>query len=1661
MVAWPGFKSPFFCLPEILCTGDESSAVFDIRVVRVTTTEMELEWQSTDNASQYTYHLDIQPEVSSDETVTHHKAITLTGLMPGTLYNITITPEMGGVRGNSSSIAAYTRPSSVSNIKINTNTTAAAFSWQNFDNASSTYTYRLLVGGNHSSPKEEITAVGITSAVVAGLKPGSSYTVEIFAQVGNVTEGESRSELFCTDSSQVLGIRVVSINATSMNLTWEISDNVSSSDYTFQIQVVGETKSFNLTAHVTHVVIPGLTSSTLYNITVYPLQDGGSEGSPGFLQAYTPPGPVSDFRVTSVGTTEIGLAWSSSDSDSFKILIKWDGAGEPRNETTTNNIIIIGGLSPGTKYHFEIFPQGPNGTQGPPQTVEGQTESSAVFDIRVVRATTTEMELEWQSTDNASQYTYHLDIQPEVSSDETVTHHKAITLTGLMPGTVYNITITPEMGGVRGNSSSIAAYTHPVFDIKAVSISPTNVIPTWKENDTAGSENVYGIKNEVDNESSILFASKKNDSITDLNPAASYTFSVTPEVVDRTQGETMVINVTTEPNPVSGLHVTFMGMTEVALTWCNEHGTANCRMLFEHIGSQEDLTQDSAFNISVLKPGTQYWFTLSSLISDETQEDPKGDVGANNTERSPGEKPPQNHTAPADSSCHQGSQGTEVHLVGLKPGTLYKATIYSQAADGTEGQPQVIEFRTNSSQVLGIRVVSINATSMNLTWEISDNVSSSDYTYQIQVVGETRSFNLTAHVTHVVIPGLTSSTLYNITVYPLQDGGSEGSPGFLQAYTPPGPVSDFRVTSVSTTEIGLAWSSSDSDSFKILIKWDGAGEPQNETTTNHTIIIGGLYPGTKYHFEIFPQGPNGTQGPPRTVEGQTESSTVFDIRVVRATTTEMELEWQSTDNASQYTYHLDIQPEVSSDETVTHHKAITLTGLMPGTLYNITITPEIDGVRGNSSFIAAYTRPSSVSNIKINTNTTAAAFSWQNFDNASSTYTYRLLVGGNHSSPKEEITAVGITSAVVADLKPGSSYTVEIFAQVGNVTEGESRSELFCTDAAPVVGFQCKPVPKEPTLVLTWACPPGANTGFQLEVSSGAYNVTCPENCPLENGTSCTANVTHLNFYTSYNISITTLSCGKNASSAPENCITSVTDPPRPDESPSITPVSHNSIKVNFGGFKDSHGPIKAYAIILTTGQAKHPLPDVLKYTYKDFKNGTSDTYVTYLITTDKERCPQGFSEVLKHEIDVGNEAKTCGYFNGKLTPLGSYRASVAGFTHVVFNPHNYGLIDGTQSYVSFSDYSKAVSLPQDPGVICGAVFGCIFGALVIVAAGGFVFWRKRRKDAKNNEVSFSQIISKLIKVENFEAYFKKQQADSNCGFAEEYEDLKLVGISQPKYAAELAENRGKNRYNNVLPYDASRVKLSVQTHSTDDYINANYMPGYHSKKDFIATQGPLPNTLKDFWRMVWEKNVYAIVMLTKCVEQGRTKCEEYWPSKQAQDNGDITVAMTSEIVLPEWTIRDFTIKNVQTSESHPLRQFHFTSWPDHGVPDNTDLLIGFRDLVRDYVKQSPPETPILVHCSAGVGRTGTFIAIDRLIYQIEIENAVDVYGIVYDLRIHRPLMVQTEDQYVFLNQCVLDIIRSQKNSKVDLIYQNTTAMTIYENFISVPGCGKTNGYIA
>uniref|UniRef100_H2YIJ3 protein-tyrosine-phosphatase n=1 Tax=Ciona savignyi TaxID=51511 RepID=H2YIJ3_CIOSA len=310
---------------------------------------------------------------------------------------------------------------------------------------------------------------------------------------------------------------------------------------------------------------------------------------------------------------------------------------------------------------------------------------------------------------------------------------------------------------------------------------------------------------------------------------------------------------------------------------------------------------------------------------------------------------------------------------------------------------------------------------------------------------------------------------------------------------------------------------------------------------------------------------------------------------------------------------------------------------------------------------------------------------------------------------------------------------------------------------------------------------------------------------------------------------------------------------------------------------------------------------------------------------------------------------------------------------------------------------------------------------------------------------------TRVVQLSEFLDVLKVMKADSDFKFSEEYEEFKTVGRDQPTTVALLPENRGKNRYTNILPYDASRVKLSaIDDEPGTDYINANFIPGNNNRqREYIATQGPLPGTKEDFWRMVWEQDSRNIIMVTQTVERGKIKCDHYWPF----DNEPITVAdytlqMTSESILPEWTIREFKITHVNTepfyqqgADTRRIRQFHYTVWPDHGVPDTAETLVKFIRYVRRTIDREAKHTgPTVVHCSAGVGRTGTFIAMDRLLQHLVDNNYVDIFGIVHQMRMHRIFMVQTESQYILVHQMVQDFI----NRKYD--EDDTTEEPVYEN---------------
>ncbi|KAM4533739.1 receptor-type tyrosine-protein phosphatase mu-like isoform 6-T6 [Odontesthes bonariensis] len=274
------------------------------------------------------------------------------------------------------------------------------------------------------------------------------------------------------------------------------------------------------------------------------------------------------------------------------------------------------------------------------------------------------------------------------------------------------------------------------------------------------------------------------------------------------------------------------------------------------------------------------------------------------------------------------------------------------------------------------------------------------------------------------------------------------------------------------------------------------------------------------------------------------------------------------------------------------------------------------------------------------------------------------------------------------------------------------------------------------------------------------------------------------------------------------------------------------------------------------------------------------------------------------------------------------------------------------------------------------------------------------------------------IRVADLLQHITQMKCAEGYGFKEEYESF-FEGQSAPWDSAKKDENRMKNRYGNIIAYDHSRVRLQSQDGDGGaDYINANYVDGYHRPNHYIATQGPMQETVYDFWRMVWQENTAAIVMVTNLVEVGRVKCCKYWPD-DTEIYGDMKVTLIETQLLSEYVIRTFAVEKRGVAEIREIRQFHFTGWPDHGVPLHATGLLGF--IRRVKAKTPPTAGPTVIHCSAGAGRTGCFIVIDIMLDMAEREGVVDIYNCVRELRARRVNMVQTEEQYVFIHDAILE----------------------------------------
>ncbi|XP_044039614.1 receptor-type tyrosine-protein phosphatase S-like isoform X35 [Siniperca chuatsi] len=267
----------------------------------------------------------------------------------------------------------------------------------------------------------------------------------------------------------------------------------------------------------------------------------------------------------------------------------------------------------------------------------------------------------------------------------------------------------------------------------------------------------------------------------------------------------------------------------------------------------------------------------------------------------------------------------------------------------------------------------------------------------------------------------------------------------------------------------------------------------------------------------------------------------------------------------------------------------------------------------------------------------------------------------------------------------------------------------------------------------------------------------------------------------------------------------------------------------------------------------------------------------------------------------------------------------------------------------------------------------------------------------------------------------ERLKANDNLKFSQEYESID-PGQQFTWEHSNLEVNKPKNRYANVIAYDHSRVLLSaIDGIPGSDYINANYIDGYRKQNAYIATQGSLPETFGEFWRMIWEQRSAIIVMMTKLEERSRVKCDQYWPTRGTETYGLIQVTLLDTVELATYCVRTFALFKNGSSEKREVRQFQFTAWPDHGVPEHPTPFLAF---LRRVKACNPPDAgPMVVHCSAGVGRTGCFIVIDAMLERIKHEKTVDIYGHVTLMRAQRNYMVQTEDQYVFIHDALQEAV--------------------------------------
>ncbi|XP_022798569.1 receptor-type tyrosine-protein phosphatase F-like, partial [Stylophora pistillata] len=848
-------------------------------------------------------------------------------------------------------------------------------------------------------------------------------------------------------------------------------------------------------------------------------------------------------------------------------------------------------------------------------------------------------------------------------------------------------------------------------------------------------------------------------------------------------------------------------------------------------------------------------------------------------------------------------------------------------------------------------------------------------------------------------------------------------------------------------------------------------EDQNE---NQTVILDNLNEFTNYSIRVlaFTVIGNGQESGPRVVETLEDkpSSAPRNLSLVNTTSTSIFVEWDAVlldeQNGIIISYNVSYQAihengsggRINSTLVNAPKMFVNLTGLTKDMYYNISVLASTrvgDGIYSSPEKLRTNEDRPSGPPQRVEgqfNNSTSISVTWddvpedqQHGDIISYTVMYRKLTEENFKKIK-----VTSKSAELVELEKYTMYRIEVLAttRVGNGPLSEPIMQRTDEDKPEKPPQSVNVTTKDSSSIeVEWGPVPekfrhGIITKYIILYNYSSEGKPSEQNEPRD---ALKTVVRGLKQSTKYTIQILAATVkGRGPPSDPKFATTE--DPPEP---PKVVEnnVGKTEVSIPFKPKQElSNGhPVSKYQVIvmeLAEGQdpGKSSDPKYIKVTRKYEEKVAGEPYITAeFANNNEERTSFPVGDGKYYSTDGVTEDKrkrrevVVRYLNGKLNDGAEYVAFQRSFDR-----------EGVYESEGFVDFKT-----EKDHTVTIVVVVVVLVIVIAVIGGGIFFYRRRHSQPGNGEEELAlrpqrrgRTLSKKIlgrasgafdnpihnpgesvPVEDFDEHVRRLHANGDLLFSQEYGSLRPQ--ADFTWNATLAqENRHKNRYNNIVAYDHSRVKLSpIQGVPGSDYINANFLDGYQRKKAYIASQGPLPETEDDFWRMIWEQDSKTIVMVTNLEERGRIKCHQYWPSEGGKTYGDVQVAMMQTVELSDFTIRTFTLKKANSRTERTLNQYHYTIWPDHGVPSCPTSLLTF---VKKASGANPSDAgPMVVHCSAGVGRTGTFVVVDAMLQRIAAEKTVDVFGYVMTLRRDRNIMVQVEEQYVFIHEVLLEAIHS------------------------------------